>query len=152
MKKQLLYLVISTFISTIIFIPATMAASCCASEMAPKIDQKSEVDGYQFEYEFIDMMKKMKGMPNMDHQMDQMTATHHLMLFIKNAKGEAVAADMVGFLITGPDGKDQKVMTMVMGGGYGADIKLSEPGKYTVKTKAVIGDQKLIDEFTYTVK
>jgi hypothetical protein len=152
MKRQALYIVLTAFISSIMFIPTAMASSCCASEMTPKIDQKSEVDGYQFEYEFINMMEKMKNMPDMNHQMENMTATHHLMVFIKNAQGETVAADKVGFLITGPDGKEQKVMTMGMSGGYGADINLSHPGEYTIKTKAVMGEQNLMDSFAYTVK
>jgi hypothetical protein len=152
MKKQALITLITAFITIIFFIPAAMIATCCASEKAEQIDHKSEVDGYQLEYKFIDMMKKMKDMKNMDHQMDQMTATHHLMVSIKNAKGETVAADKVGFLITGPDGKNQKVMAMGMSGGYGADIDLPLSGDYTIKTKAVIGEQKLVDSFTYTIK
>ncbi|MDA3895892.1 MAG: hypothetical protein PF482_07080 [Desulfobacteraceae bacterium] len=147
MKK----IILSAIMILIFTLPAAAGESCCPSSAKTKMDQTSEINGFQLEYKFIDMKEKMKGMKDMDHQMDQMTATHHLMLFIKNAKGEAVAADMVGFLITGPDGKDQKVMTMGMSGGYGADVKLSE-GKYTVKAKAVIGDQKLIDTFTYTLK
>ncbi len=155
MKKQTITILITAMICTVMFIPAALADSCCASENATQIDHKSEVDGYHLEYKFIDMMEKMKdmkGMEGMGGQMGSMTATHHLMVFIKNAQGEIVAADKVGYLITGPDGKEQKVMAMGMSGGYGADINLPLPGEYTVKTKAVMGDQTLMDSFTYTIK
>ena len=155
MKKYTLYVLITAIISSLIFIPIAMADSCCASEKAMQIDHKTDVDGYRLEYEFIDMkekMKEMKDMPEMVHQMKTMAATHHLMVFIKSPQGDTVTADKVGFLIIGPDGKEQKVMTMGMSGGYGADVNLSQPGEYTVKTKALLGEKKLTDSFTYTVK
>ncbi len=145
MKK----IILSAIMILIFTLPAAAGESCCPSSAKTKMDQTSKVDGYQLEYKFIDMKEKMKGM---NQQMDTMTATHHLMVYIKNAKGDTVAADKVGFLITGPDGKDQKAMTMGMSGGYGSDIKLAEPGDYTVKTKAIVGEQKIIDSFTYTIK
>ena len=43
-------------------------------------------------------------------------------------------------------------MAMGMNGGYGADINLSLPGEYTVKTKAVLEDQTLLDSFVYKIK
>ena len=149
----------TAFISSIMLIPSAMAAdSCCPSEKGThidqtrKIDQTSKVNGYQLEYEFIDISEKMKEMKEMGHSMGNMTATHHLMLFIKDAQGEPVVADQAGFLIEGPDGKEQKVMAMGMSGGHGADIDLSTPGEYTIKSKAVADDVKLIDSFTYSVK
>jgi hypothetical protein len=145
MKK----IILSAIMILIFALPAAAGESCCPSSAKKQMDQTSKVDGYQLEYTFIDLKEKMKGM---DHSMEGMTATHHLMVYIKNAKGDTVAADKVGFLITGPDEKDQKVMTMGMSGGYGADINLSEPGDYTIKTKAIVGEQKLIDAFTYTIK
>lgn len=149
MKKQAITTLITAMILTVMFIPAALADSCCPSEREAKIDHKSEVNGYQMEYQFIDMKEKMK---DMGHQMPGMTATHHLMVFIKNAQGEIVPADKVGFLIAGPDGKEQKAMAMGMNGGYGADITLSQAGEYSVKTKALAGGQTLIDSFAYTVK
>ncbi len=149
MKKIALIILTAAFMTSITFIPAAMADSCCPSEKGTHIDQKSDVDGYQLEYQFIDMKEKMK---DMKQQMPGMTATHHLMVFIKNAAGKTVTSEKVGYLIIGPDGKDQKVMAMGMSGGYGADITLSQPGDYTVKTKAVMGEQKLMDKFTYTIK
>jgi len=145
MKK----IIMSAILILAFTIPAVAGENCCPSGGKQKMDKASKVDGYQLEYKFIDMKEKMKDMKDMDHQMEGMTATHHLMVFIKNAAGETVTAEMVGFLITGPDGKNQKVMTMGMSSGYGADINLSLPGEYTVKTKAIIGAQKLMDSFIY---
>lgn len=148
MKKRTLYVMFTALLGITAIIPQALADSCCPSDKTTTIDHKSQVDGYQLEYEFIDMKEKMKGM---DQPMEDMTATHHLMVAIKNAQGETVAADKVGFLITAPDGKDQKVMAMGMVGGYGADVNLSLPGVYTVKTKAVIGEQNLLDSFDYKI-
>jgi len=39
-----------------------------------------------------------------------------------------------------------------MKGAYGADVDIGEKGVYTVKTKAIIGDRKLFDEFSYEMK
>ena len=43
-------------------------------------------------------------------------------------------------------------MAMGMQGAYGADLDFKQNGSYTVKMKAVTGDQKLLDEFTYEVE
>jgi hypothetical protein len=145
MKK----IILSAIMILILTMPAAAGESCCPSSAKKQMDQTSEVNGYQLEYKFIDLKEKMK---DMDHSMEDMTATHHLMVYIKNAEGKTVEADKVGFLITGPDTKDQKTMAMGMIGGYGTDINLSQPGEYIIKTKALIGEEKLIDTFTYTIK
>ena len=157
MKKQALYILITAFIASIMLIPSAMAAdSCCPPEegthidQTRKIDQTSKVNGYQLEYEFINIKEKMKDMAEMGHSMGHTAATHHLMVYIKNAQGEPMVADQAGFLIKGPDGKEQKTMAMGMSGGHGADIDLSTPGEYTIKTKAVIGGgTTLLDAFGY---
>lgn len=152
MKKQASSILITAFITISMFIPAALADDCCPSDNTAQTDLKSTVDGYQLEYEFVDIREKMKDMKEMGHSMENMTATHHLMVFIKDAQGEPVVADQAGFLIEGPDGREQKAMAMNMSGGHGADIDLSTPGEYTIKTKAVAGDVKLIDSFAYSVK
>jgi len=148
MKK----IIMSAILILIYTLPVFAGESCCPSSAKKKMDQVNEVNGYQLEYKFIDLKEKMAKMKDMDQPMEGMTATHHLMVYIKNSQGKTVEADKVGFLISGPDGKDQKGMAMGMSGGYGADINLSEPGDYTVKAKAMMGDEKLIDSFTYTLK
>ena len=149
MKKYIIIELLTIIFCLSILTPSAAADSCCASD---KPIHEADIVGYHFAYKLIDLKEKMKDMKNMHHDMEKMTATHHLMLFIKNAKGDAVEADKVGFLITGQDGKGQKAMAMGMSGGYGADITLSQPGEYTVKTKAVMGEQKLMDSFIYTIK
>lgn len=109
---------------------------------------QSTVDGHEFTYQLIDMREKMKGMENMP----EMKATHHLMVYVKDDAGNMVEQAKAGFLIENPDGSDQRVMTMPMSGGHGADIALETPGSYTVKTKVIAGDQTMMDSFSHEVK
>ena len=148
MKKYII-----TSILTIMFcltvLPIATADHCCATD---KPIHEADINGYHFAYKLIDLKEKMKDMKDMQHDMEKMTATHHLMLFIKNADDKTIEAEKVGFMITGPDGNEQKIMAMGMSGGYGADINLSLPGEYTVKAKALIGEQKLMDSFMYKIE
>ena len=146
MKKQTLFLLIAMLANAVFFSSPLFAEDCCPHGQNQQFQQISDVNGYQLRYQFIDMKEKMKGM---EHPMEGMTATHHLMVYITNAQGESVTAEKVGYLITGPDGKEQKVMTMGMSGGYGSDIDLSLPGEYTIKTKAIMVDQTPMDSFSY---
>ncbi len=41
---------------------------------------------------------------------------------------------------------------MAMAGGFGADLDLSEKGGYTIQSKAVFGEVKLIDGLEYTIE
>jgi len=78
--------------------------------------------------------------------------TWHLMVTITGPEGSKVEKGKVGFLVKGPDGSKQKAMAMGMKGSYGADVDIAEKGIYTVKTKAIIGDKKLFDNFSYEMK
>jgi len=101
---------------------------------------------YTFSYEVIDMtenMKKMKKMPGMEH----MTATHHLMANVEG--GVDLENSRVGFVVTDPDGKKEKVMAMKMGSGFGADVTMMKEGKYRIKVKYLFGEERVMDEFTY---
>jgi hypothetical protein len=95
----------------------------------------------------------MKGMEEME--MPGMSKspdiTNHLMVYITDPGGKPVSGK-IGFLITGPDGKEQKTLTMGMNKGYGADVSFKEKGIYKIKTKAVIGEKTLLDEFSYENK
>jgi hypothetical protein len=116
----------------------------------------STVDGYGFMYHVLDMaqravmMKGMEGMemPGMSKSPD---ITNHLMVYINDAGGKPVSGK-IGFLITGPDGKEQKTLTMGMNNGYGADVSFKEKGTYKIKTKAVIDGKTIQDEFSHEVK
>ncbi|GAB6143077.1 hypothetical protein [Desulfocicer niacini] len=125
-----------------------------ASSHAGMMIYSSMVKGYALTYELIDMKEKMKAMKGMEGMKDmpEMTATHHLMMFVKKHEGAAVTNAMVGYLVRNPDGTLQKAMTMAMSGGYGADVDLSQVGIYTIKVKALVDKNKLVDEFQYEIK
>jgi hypothetical protein len=126
------------------------------SHMMGKMLRHTTVDGYGFMYHLLDMternasMKGMEGMemPGMSNSPD---ITNHLMVYITDPSGNS-ASGKIGFLINGPDGKEQKTLTMGMHNGYGADVVFKAKGAYTIKTKAVIGSKSLMDEFTYEIK
>jgi hypothetical protein len=73
------------------------------------------------------------------------------MVYITDPGGKPVSGK-IGFLITSPDGKEQKTLTMGMHEGYGADVSFKEKGVYKIKTKVVIGEKTLLDEFSYEIK
>jgi hypothetical protein len=95
------------------------------------------VDGYKFDYMMYDFPQRK---------------TQHLMVSFKSPEGKPVLQGKVGFLVKGPDGGKQKAMTMGMKGAYGADMDFSQKGLYSIKTKAVVGDKKMFDQFDYEVK
>lgn len=97
----------------------------------------STVDGYHLAYHLLDL-------PNKD--------AHHLMTYVVDPHGKPVTDAKVGYLVVGPDGKKQKVMAMAMKTSFGGDIDFTVKGSYTVKTKAIVGTEKLTDSFTYEVK
>ena len=78
--------------------------------------------------------------------------THHLMVYVKDADGHAVEGAKLGYLVEGPDGAKQKLMAMGMQGAFGANANFKTKGTYTVKTKFLAGDKKLLDKFSYEVK
>lgn len=106
----------------------------------------STVDGHTLTYQLMDMRENIKAMDHKAH-MESMTRTHHLMVFIKGPSGPV--SGKTGFMVSGPDGKTEKVMCMAMGEGYGADVTMAKPGSYTIKTRVAAGDKVLKDSFTY---
>jgi hypothetical protein len=157
MKKTLTILAAMTAILT--FALPAFAADCCPAvaaagappagmagmEMGAKpADQKlheGKLNGYSFAFELLPI--KGEGY------------THHLMVFVKDASGKPVTGAKVGYDVASPASakkKDQKVMAMGMGDGYGANLDFSAKGKYTVKTKLVGGGADLLYDFVYEVK
>jgi hypothetical protein len=139
-------LIIPVLILTWITIPFTVFAMDMHHGHSGKDIHTSSQGDYTFAYQLIDMtgnIKKMKKMPGMEH----MTATHHLMA---NVGGSAIPKNSkVGFVITDPDGKKEKVMAMKMGAGFGADVTMMKKGEYKIKVKFMFGDEKLMEEFAY---
>jgi hypothetical protein len=104
--------------------------------------RKTQMDGYSLTYRLIDLQALMPNMAGME-------GAYHLMVFLKDPKGTAVENALVGYLVKGPGGKIQKTMTMRMGDGFGANIKLPTSGTYTIKAKALVAGKELIDTFQY---
>ncbi|MCF8036027.1 MAG: hypothetical protein K9K62_04045 [Desulfobacteraceae bacterium] len=115
------------------------------SERKGKQIHESTVNAYSLAYNLIDMGGAGAEMEGHEGS----APTHHLMVYIIDPEGSPVNEAKVGFLVKGPEGKQQKVMAMGMAGGYGADISLQHPGEYTIRTKAVAGDETLLDSFEY---
>jgi hypothetical protein len=98
---------------------------------------EADVQGYRLAYHLLDL-------PG-DH-------FQHLMVYIIGPKGEPVTEGKVGYLIEGPDGGKQRVMAASMKEAYGGNVNLQSKGSFQIKTKAVFGNKKLLDQFTYDVK
>lgn len=165
--EELMYhmvIIIASFVITIVppLPPSTFGAHCCgehgmeSSGTATKQNGptgplvcSSKVENHQLSYHMIDIRKKMKALKTMD---DANPVTHHLMVYVKTPQGESVGSARVGFLVKGPNGKKQMLMAMGMGGGYGADIDMSHPGAYEIKTKIIAGNLRLIDQFSHEIK
>lgn len=98
---------------------------------------ESKVQGYHLAYHLLDL-------PGRQEQ--------HLMTYIADGSGKPIAKGQVGYLVVGPDGKNQKVMAMAMKDAFGGDVNFTVKGRYTIKAKAVFDDKKLMDEFDFEVK
>ena len=95
---------------------------------------KSTMEGYGFVYTLYHFPEKK---------------TWHLMVAITDPEGAKVEKGKVGFLVVGPDGSKQKAMAMGMKGSYGVDMDFGATGVYTINTKAIIRDKKLLDRFNH---
>jgi hypothetical protein len=73
------------------------------------------------------------------------------MVYLTDANGNSVKDAKVGYLVVNPDGTKQKLMCMNMKNGFGSDINLKQKGTYTIRTKALSGDTKIMDQFSYKV-
>ena len=156
MKKLILCIFLISFVyllSPVFAADETQSsnASPAAAETHPgKLIRETDVNGYHLSYDLIDLQAQMNDASGMQHDMQHM-GTHHLMLYIRDAGGKSIVNAQAGFLIVNPDGSEQKIMAMQMGDAYGANINMPTPGDYTIKSKAVFDDKKLLDSFTYKV-
>ena len=120
---------------------------------------ESMVDGYMLSYHFMDLrdqktdgldkaiMDKTSAMT--DKQIDK---PHHLMVYIMDKNHKPVLKGKVGFLFKDPEGNSQKMMGMYMRGGFGTTADMKKKGVYTITTKAMLGDKKIMDRFDYEIK
>lgn len=117
------------------------------------------LSGYTLMYHMLDLSERSEMMKNMEgHSVIGMKkgsdVTNHLMVYIQKPDGKIVSGD-VAYLITDPNGKDFRTMTMPMYGGYGADVNLKLKGVYTIRTNIRIeggATTRLNDDFTYQIK
>jgi len=131
------------------------------SERIGALIHESVVDGYMLSYHFMDLRDKKtddKDKTAMDasHKMAgmEMDKPHHLMVYIMDNNNKAVLKGKVGFMIKNAegDGNAQKEMGMFMSEGFGTTADMKKKGVYTITTKIVIGDKKLMDKFDYEIK
>jgi hypothetical protein len=113
----------------------------------------SKKEGFTLAYHLIDMKAQMAAMKDNPQAQGSggMEMTHHLMVYLTDADGNTVKEAKVGYLVVNPDGTNQKLMSMHMKGGFGSDINLTQKGTYTIKTKVLSGDIKIMDQFSYKV-
>lgn len=113
------------------------------SEKIGKLFHKSTVDGYMLSYYLMDLREQQKK---------DMDKPHHIMVYIMDKDHQKVLEGKVGFMIIDSEGNSQKAMAMFMSEGFGITTDMKKKGIYTITTKAVIGDGKLMDKFTYEMK
>lgn len=112
------------------------------------------VDGVKATFKVISMKEHMKSM---DMAMDMpkgMKDTHHLAVEFKDAKsGKALTEGEVKVKVQNPDKSEQSKVLMGMQGHFGADLDLSQKGKYGVMCKFQLKDGKIRSaKFWYTIK
>jgi hypothetical protein len=107
----------------------------------------STSNGYTLAYYLMDLRK----MDNQDTQ-KQMDKPHHIMVYITDQDNTPVLKAKVGFMIKGGAKGSQKAMAMAMGTGFGTTADMKQKGEYTIITKALIGQEAVMDTFTYEMK
>ena len=113
------------------------------SEKIGELFHKSTVDGYMLSYYLMDLREQQKK---------DMDKPHHIMVYIMDKNHQKVLEGNVGFIIKDSEGNSQKAMAMFMSEGFGITTDMKKKGIYNIITKAVFGDVKLMDKFTYEMK
>ena len=154
MKKNTIFFAVLIYCGVALALPAYSQDSGSATDHSKHVGamiHESTIEGYRFAYHLIDIQKNSEEMKDMKGSKEADT-THHLMVYVKDADGHAVEGAKLGYLVEGPDGAKQKLMAMGMQGAFGANANFKTKGTYTVKTKLLAGDKKLLDKFSYEVK
>ena len=154
MKKFTILLSVLIFLGIALILPVYSQNSGSKMDHSGHVGvviHESTIEGYGFAYHLINMKKGATEMKDMKGSKEAGT-THHLMVYVNDPNGNAVEAAKLGYLVEGPDGVKQKVMTMGMQGAYGANVNFENKGMYTIKAKFLAGDKKLFDRFNYEVK
>ena len=154
MKKTTIFFAVLIFfgvaLAHLAFSQDSKSATDHSEHLGVKIHE-STIEGYGFAYHLIDIQKGPEEMKDMKGS-NEADMTHHLMVYVMDPDGRAVEEAKLGYLVEGPDGAKQKLMTMGMQGAYGANVNFKNKGTYTIKAKFLAGDKKLFDRFNYEVK
>ena len=154
MKKLTIFIAIIIFCGVALALPAYSQDSGSATDHSKHVGgmiHESTIEGYRFSYHLIDIQKNTEKMKDMKGS-EEADTTHHLMVYVLDPDGRPVEGAKLGYLVEGPDGAKQKLMAMGMQGAFGANANFKTKGTYTVKTKFLAGDKKLLDKFSYEVK
>lgn len=127
---------------------------------------ETQKDGYTLSYYLMDLREQTKSDAAAHgshdshdshdsyggHGQKEMDKPHHIMVYITDKKHHTVEKAKVGFLIKGGAKGTQKIMGMYMSQGFGITADMKEKGIYTITTKALIGDDTVMDSFAYEMK
>ena len=161
-KLMMSLLILSVFFTGFVFVASSSAMKghdMAKSERIGALIHESVVDGYILSYHFMDLRDnktddKDKAAMDASHNMagKEMDKPHHLMVYIMDKNHKPVLKGKVGFMIKNAEGDAQKEMGMFMSEGFGTTADMKEKGVYTITTKLVFGDKKLMDKFDYEMK
>ena len=144
--KRILISLLTLILAAFIVTGGAFATQEHHMDMSGKIGElfhESTVDGYMFSYYLMDLRKQNK---------QEMDKPHHIMVYIMDKNHQKVLKGQVGFLIKDSEGNVQKEMAMFMSDGFGITADMKKKGVYSISVKAVLGDVKLLDKFTYEMK
>lgn len=161
MKLMMSVLVLSVFCAGAVFATSSdmKGHDMEKSDKIGALIHESIVDGYMLSYHFMDLRDKKtddkdKAAMDASHNIaeKEMDKPHHLMVYIMDKNHKAVLKGKVGFMIKNAQGDAQKVMGMFMSEGFGTTADMKKKGVYTIATKLVLGNKKLMDKFDYEMK
>ncbi len=162
-KLTMSVLILSVFCTGSVFATSSdmKGHDMAKSDKIGALIHESIVDGYMLSYHFMDLRDKKtddkdKAAMDASHNMTEkeMDKPHHLMVYIMDKNHKAVLKGKVGFMIKNAEGDEnaQKEMGMFMSEGFGTTAYMKKKGVYTITTKIVLGDKKLMDKFDYEIK
>lgn len=81
-----------------------------------------------------------------------MDKTHHFMVMLTDASGKQIDNGLVAVKIVDPSGKKHDaIKLMAMDGSFGADVALSQKGKYLFEVGTKLGETKRQFQFQHMV-
>ena len=126
-----------------------------SSDKVGDLFHESMKEGYMLSYYLMDLRDQKgddKDMSHSSHGKKEMDKPHHIMVYIMDKDHKPVLEGKVGFMIKDNQGNPQKAMAMYMSKGFGITADMKKKGIYSITAKALLGDVKLMDSFTYEVK